>query len=687
MLEILYFIFIFPLEQVLDYTLFVLHKLSGSYGLSIIALSLLVNSLMLKITLFFERKGRVVQARKVACDSKIAEFKRVFKGAELQSYIRTLYKQRHFHPIYTLFGLGGLAVQIPFFIAMLHLVEVGTFLQGVGFLWISDLSKPDFVSGLESLHLLPLIMTAFTLINVFYSVQERGARIQGTLIATLFLVLLYNMPSALVLYWSCNMAFSLMKEVVKRQGNKRGDKADISPKTSHISARHIEARRQDTLTQKGLISRFVYSVFPPHSTSKSYATYRDISIFAILNICFMICVFTPYAIFVSDLEQFNYSYIYATLAVLFGIFILLFFIAIAILTFIFKTIALKLFAFSVCGCLLISFAYTFILTGKYPLMSFFIFESQLSITHNQKLIDVYVIIFCVLLSAVLIHYQQTKILCKILFSVMFFMSCVNVGKTINYVESVKKLQSRYVDNKKDKLLVGDDPVFNFSSKEKNILVIVLDRADGYILQQDLKENPNYLYAFDGFMNFTNALSVSTNTLTSLSSIIGGEYFTPININKRDGFLKNKIAEGYANTLNSFANAGYDTSGQVQFPAFREVLYPMLKQPDNIVFDTYKYERMLKKDNGAVIPFYNLIDFGLFKSMPYRARLKIYKNGQWFLTRYVRQVKSYELSLYTISGIWALKTLVSNTAAKPTFKFFHFGITHTPYVLNNRIMIN
>ena len=40
--------------------------------------------------------------------------------------------------------------------------------------------------------------------------------IQGSLIALLFLVLLYSMPSALVLYWTCNMAFALFKEIFKQ---------------------------------------------------------------------------------------------------------------------------------------------------------------------------------------------------------------------------------------------------------------------------------------------------------------------------------------------------------------------------------------------------------------------------------------------------------------------------------------
>lgn len=217
MLDLLYYVFIFPVEQVLGWVLELLFHRSGSYGVAIMLLSVIVNAFMLKLTLYFDKKAVEFGALKARVDGKVAEFKRVFKGAELQSYIRTLYKQRHFHPIFALQGLGGLALQIPFFIAMIHLVENAEFLQNVGFGWINDLSKPDSVVVFGfSLHVLPLVMTLLTLVNVLYSARERGARIQGVLIALLFLVLLYAMPAALVLYWTCNMAFSLVKSLAQK---------------------------------------------------------------------------------------------------------------------------------------------------------------------------------------------------------------------------------------------------------------------------------------------------------------------------------------------------------------------------------------------------------------------------------------------------------------------------------------
>ena len=232
--EVLYYIFIFPLEQVIGWLIGLFHSITHSYGVSIILLSLFVNLFFLKLTAFFELKSVNFAALKAQCDNKVREFKRVFKGSELQSYIRTLYKQKHFHPIYALAGLGGLALQIPFFIAMLLLVQHVEYFNGVSFLYIQDLAQADSLKNLlgESfafIHLLPLLMCFLTLINVFYSLKGRDERIQGAVIALIFLVLLYDMPSVLVLYWTCNMAFALLKTLSKKLIRRRESVDSLMP--------------------------------------------------------------------------------------------------------------------------------------------------------------------------------------------------------------------------------------------------------------------------------------------------------------------------------------------------------------------------------------------------------------------------------------------------------------------------
>lgn len=230
LVDVLYYIFIFPLEHLLGFVLEGFYGICGSYGVSIMLLSLCVNVFLLKLTGLSEKAANAFNALKRECDNKVREFKRVFKGAELQSYIRILYRQKHFHPIFALKSLGGLALQIPFFIAMIMLVEHSAFLEGQGFLFITDLSKADSILSIESLsieslHLLPFVMCLLTLLNVFYSSKERTQRVQGVALALIFLILLYEMPSALVLYWTCNMGFGLVKTILK----------------SWLSSRHLDS--------------------------------------------------------------------------------------------------------------------------------------------------------------------------------------------------------------------------------------------------------------------------------------------------------------------------------------------------------------------------------------------------------------------------------------------------------------
>lgn len=208
----LYDIFIFPLEGLLSLLLDFLYSLTHSFGLAIILLSLCVNLFLLKLFFIADRAALDNENKKQRLDIKIAEFKRVFKGWERYAYIRTLYRQNHYHPIHALKALFGLILQIPFFLAVLNLLEFHSpQISHLSFWLIEDLSKPD--SLLFGFNLLPLLMSALTLWNVFISSKSR---LQGVIITLLFLILLYKMPSALLLYWTTSMAFALLKTLILR---------------------------------------------------------------------------------------------------------------------------------------------------------------------------------------------------------------------------------------------------------------------------------------------------------------------------------------------------------------------------------------------------------------------------------------------------------------------------------------
>lgn len=757
MLEILYYIFIFPVEQVLEWALFTLFKATKNYGASIILLSLIMQLFMLKLTFYFDKKAASFGALKAQCDSKIKEFKRVFKGAELQSYIRTLYKQKHFHPIFALFGLGGLALQIPFFIAMIHLVENAEYLQSVRFLWIDDLSKPDSIMlfGL-SIHILPLLMTAFTLINVFYSSKELGARVQGSLIALLFLVLLYSMPSALVLYWTCNMFFSLLKEIFKHKkhsslSNHSQDcvsleavittKVTPAPKSTQNSqsntaitrmresadrvgvecrdsndlnlsqdARIAESRMESKITSskqnskntesktsKSKLQVLFFNIFTPHATidSKTYKTYRNISILAILNICFIICVFSPYAIYSSDVSQFDISQTYQTLGALFGFFILSSFGLIYFTSFFYKTRLLKLGAWGVSVILCIGLVYTFVLVGDYGVMldGMQFSQPENMYSRRNKLIDIGVII----VSAWVI-YLLKRYLFFVLRTVSIVLIVLVVGNTIKIVYEKQSFHQvgQMGDIRKPPYT---DEMLSFS-KEENILVFVFDGFTGDHFSIMLGQYPEFKEYFDGFVFYPNTLTTGAYTDFGTPAILGGYEYSSYHLSKNPDKFNDLSAQAFTKILNQI-NAKYDVMLNGIGHIDRTILLSRLDEdirvfePEKLYgqygdwfidnFDMGEYEISFYKTKYEVFP--ELISMGIFKFVPKYFKRFIYLPQEKWNGRYAwlfgdsLERDGFRRGLQYASLLRAYSLYSNTNSTKPTFKYFQDLTTHVPFLLN------
>jgi YidC/Oxa1 family membrane protein insertase len=213
MFHALYVVLIEPIRFALLFVLEHAYALTGSYGLAIIALSLAFNLALLPAYHLAEKvqdREREVQRRMAP---KIEEFKFAFKGEERYWMMRALYRQHRYHPIYALRGLLPLAIQIPFFIATYGLLSSYKPLAGQSFLGIQDLGSPDRL--LFGINVLPILMTALNVLAVYlYSKQlPEREKIQSYVMAVIFLVLLYNSPAGLVLYWTVNNLISLIKSL------------------------------------------------------------------------------------------------------------------------------------------------------------------------------------------------------------------------------------------------------------------------------------------------------------------------------------------------------------------------------------------------------------------------------------------------------------------------------------------
>ena len=218
MLDFLYTIFIYPVYMFVEFILFIANNITQDHiGLSIIILSLGINLITLPIYNVAEKwqeMERIIQKR---MKPKVKDIKAVFKGDERYMILSAYYRQNNYHPLYALRSLFALFIQIPFFIAAYQLLSELPALKETSFLFLKDLSYPDrlVTIGSISLNLLPVIMTV---INIAASaVYTKGLELKDKLTlyltAFLFLVLLYNSPSGLVLYWTLNNIFSLFKNI------------------------------------------------------------------------------------------------------------------------------------------------------------------------------------------------------------------------------------------------------------------------------------------------------------------------------------------------------------------------------------------------------------------------------------------------------------------------------------------
>ncbi len=207
-----------PFEIFLQYLFTFSYRVSNNYGVSIIVLSIIVNSILLPVYMIAERLQKKELLQRQSMQAKLDEIKQGFQGQERFMMIQSLYRLHKYHPVMGLRSIGSLLIQIPFFFAAYHMLRDFTALEGVSFLFIEDLSKADALLpfGRYRINVLPFIMTAINIMaaNVYTRRVDPKSLVSTWNIALIFFVLLYAMPSGLVLYWTCNNVFAFVKNVV-----------------------------------------------------------------------------------------------------------------------------------------------------------------------------------------------------------------------------------------------------------------------------------------------------------------------------------------------------------------------------------------------------------------------------------------------------------------------------------------
>ena len=711
MVQILYLLIIYPLYQIIEFCYTLSEGILRSPGLAIAGVSLAVSFLCLPLYVIAERWQETERQTQARLKPGIDRIKKAFKGDEQYMILSTFYRQNHYHPMMALRSSISLLIQIPFFIAAYQFLSKLPALQGRSFFFIRDLGAQDalFHIGSFPVNVLPVAMTVINIIAgaIYTKGHPLKEKLQIYIMAFFFLVFLYTSPSGLVFYWTLNNLFSLVKNVFYKLKK--------------------PLRALYFCLLAGVILADIYLIF-----FHDGFIYRRLSVVAALCVIPLAPLFvrlatwllnTKLSAFADDDRQRNLIFYTssAALAVLLGFALPSYVISSSPMEFsfiddyaspfyflryaFFQSAGLflvwgaaiynlfgkrikTLMSVGFSALLLCALVNAFAFGGDYGTISTILTFTNAGGISPSKLFALGNLLCCGVVIALLLALLILKkpkvvtFICSITLIASLGICVINSMPISRGYKEAKELKA--TGNQADSL----KPIFNLSKTEKNVLVIMEDRALGTTFPYILEENPGLKNQFEGFTFYPNTASFAVFTLYGAPPIYGGYEYTPEAMNRRDSeALVDKHNEacrmmpvlfdqhGFTSTVTDISWANY-----VWIPDLRIFDdYPQIKKAPTIrVYTDYWLKNHPDVKGFMPQSFYlkrNFFWFSTFKIMPSILRETIYDEGHWWQAGNKDNFIQDFLNSYAVLDY--LPELTDTSAEGPTFTLLVNEATHEP----------
>ena len=195
-------------KSILDF----LNQITNNLGISIIFLSVINTLLMSPIFWIVNLLQKIEKGRIEIMQPLLNEIKDLNNKQEKYYYTKEIYRRYNYRSYYAFANTLGVLIQMPFFLAVYWMLKDYP-LENIPFGPINSLSRPDGILNLEGLkiNILPLIMFLINILVSLISQEFKKERLQNLLISLVFLIVLYNTSSALILYWIITIILSSVK--------------------------------------------------------------------------------------------------------------------------------------------------------------------------------------------------------------------------------------------------------------------------------------------------------------------------------------------------------------------------------------------------------------------------------------------------------------------------------------------
>ncbi|MBR1937568.1 MAG: YidC/Oxa1 family membrane protein insertase [Spirochaetales bacterium] len=717
--KILYNIFIFPITEIIEFA-FTFLTFTGNLGYTIIGLSFFITLVTLPIYAIAEHWQDIERRKTMEMAPRVKMIKEVFKGDEGFMILSTYYRQQGYRPIYALRSSFSILIQIPFFFAAYNFLSNLPVLKGYSFLFINDLGSPDGLLKLGplTLNLLPILMTTFNCIAGF--IYSKGhplkEKIQIYGLAAIFLVILYNSPAGLLVYWTMNNFLSLVKNIFYKQKHPVRNFFFLLMAFGLVYGIHLYTKSRSimnygtllfVIVALGYLIRKPLGFFYDHTLlwlegEEKTCTKLFISLSVVLALLMGLLI--PSSLIASSPVDFSFLHPYSSPLS----FVLITFsqavgICVAwplILYFLFpkkyKNTVLLITLFYVFATLINEFVFT----ADYGVVSIRLeidyirtfFQSNFMTQMNTLCIIASLIAAIALCGTKLVKRMNPIFLILIIaLTLLSFMKIMSIQKT--YKDYIPIYERTLTDVEADDEM---QPIIELSKRERNVIVFMMDRAISSYLPYILEENPNVRDEFEGFVFYPNTVSASNKTLHGTPCLFGGYDYSLQNLSttRKDTELRVKHNEAISmlplmfskNGMNSFiVNAPWPNYEDISYVPFENI--PEIK----VTFPLNRYNERWKKEHGyndlgeggaAKILECSLIRYALFRLLPVSVRMAFYDAGRYYNTinpnlSYNDEPPAFMREYILMDNLSRLTGITDNNG---TYTAFISYLTHEPFIL-------
>ena len=713
--EILYNIIIMPIQIIVEMTYSLMSGILGNKGFAIIAVSLVIQTLILPLYKRADALQEEEMAKQKAMAPYVDHIKKTFKGDERFMMVSTYYRQQNYKMWYPLKSSISILLQVPFFIAAYNYLSKLQELNGVSFAFIRDLSKMDalFSVGGFTINVLPILMTVFNLIScvIYTKGMPTKTKLQGFGLALVFLILLYNSPSGLVLYWTCNNLYSLLKNVFmkivkhpERVVSLGGTAVCLCAGVYLSAVGSISIVRILVLIVLACVCQIPLiiknadklAVLIPHKilnvkfvdTSKNMNVNPDNGGVNLFTESLFMTVLTgaliPLSVISSSATEFSIDgsnpmmIVANSLTIFAGTFI----VWTTVFYFLMSENIRKIFSIVYAGVCIATLIMYLAFANIHGRMSYLLrYEAGLQFSSIHNLLS-----FIIFLAAVMIVLwvckkysdKAVRFMTSLLVIITICMSVICIVDTSKVNSAMKEYYKSYEKR-------GREDLVTLSKKGNNVVLIMLDRTIGSYMPFFVDEKPELAEAFSGFVFYPNTLSFGKSTNFASPALFGGYEYTPDEINKRDSeSLVDKHNEALKVLPKLFSDIGYNVT--VCDPPYANYKWV----PDLSIYDDIDnvnayitegaFNLYVSGNNNIAVQKSRFIYYSISKLLPTMLQQRLYRDGHYCTTIYETQTQTSDfLDCYYALDNLDVMTNISDDRSNNLFVFQN-STTHVPTIL-------